>query len=367
MKNRSRYVRPAAIAISLALFAHLLRRTGLETLLQNLRQLGWSISFVILLSGFRHLLRAQAWSWCVPAKGAHPSALRLFGPRLVGEALNDLTPAGPLLGEPAKIVAASKWLPAKDAASSVVIENLIYILSALLFMLSGIVLALIKLVALRSLLWLGGGLLICFLGPVALLLWAVGRRKLLLGSILDYLNRRRFRWSLLERHTPSLRLIESTVSDFFRERRRTFVAVLAAELATNVTGIAEAYVILALTAAHSSWLAAYLVESGSRAVQLAFSFIPLGIGVQEGATAATLQALGYAASAGVSLAIIRKIRSLFWAAAGLCFMTGYSIVLPGEEKIAVSQRQMSHSAPVVAISDETEARAVLREIRRLAS
>ena len=321
MKNYSRYVRPAATIISLALFVHLVRRTGLQNLLQNIRQLGWSILLVILLSGFRHLLRAQAWSWCVPVKGARPPALRLFGPRLVGEALNDLTPAGPLLGEPAKIVAASKWIPANDAASSVVIENLVYLLSALLFMLSGIVLALIKLAALRSLLWLDGGMLICFLGPVALLLWAAGRRKLLFGGILDCLNRRGLRCSLLERHAPSLRLIESTVSDFFRKRRRTFLAVLAAELATNVTGIAEAYVILAATAAHGSWLAAYLVESGSRAVQLAFSFVPLGLGVQEGATAAILQALGYAASEGVSLAIIRKVRSLFWAAAGLCFMT----------------------------------------------
>ena len=58
------------------------------------------------------------------------------------------------------------------------------------------------------------------------------------------------------------------------------------------------------------------MESAKRAAQLAFSFVPLGIGIQEGAAAATLQALGYAASEGVSLAIIRKIRTVFWAALG---------------------------------------------------
>jgi len=367
MKNYRRYVRPVATIISVALFARLVQRTGLETVRHNIRQLGWSIVLVILLSGVRHVLRAQAWSWCVQTNGVRPPALQLLGPRLMGEALNDLTPAGPLIGEPAKMVAVSKWIPAEDAASSVVVENLIYVLGAMLFMLSGIVLALIKLAAFRGLLWIGGGLLICFLVPIALLFWAVDRRTLLLGSVLDYLNRRGLRWSFLDRHAPSLRRIEWTVYDFFRDRKRSLVAVVTAEIATNFTGVAEAYLILTLTTAHSSVLVAYLVESASRAVQLAFSFIPLGLGVQEGATAATLQTFGYAASEGVSIAIIRKIRSLFWAAVGLCFMARYSAVLPVREKSAVEKRRISHSTLVVAMSHQTATREERVEIRRLAS
>ena len=166
----------------MALFARLVQRTGLETVLCNIRQLGWSMVLVILLSGIRHILRAQAWSWCVQTNGARPRALQLLGPRLMGEALNDLTPAGPLIGEPAKIVAVSKWIPAEDAASSVVVENLIYVLGAMLFMLSGIVLALVKLAAFRGLLWIGGGLLICFLVPIALLFWAVGSADVVAGE-----------------------------------------------------------------------------------------------------------------------------------------------------------------------------------------
>jgi len=364
MKNNSRYLRPVVAMVSMALFAYLLRRTGVETVLQNVRQLGWFIFLVILLSGLRHVLRAHAWSWCVQSTGARPTALQLLGPRLMGEALNDLTPAGPLIGEPAKIVAVSKWIRSQDAASSVILENLIYILGALLFMLSGIVLALIKLASLRTLLWIGLALVICFLIGAALLFRAVDRRILLLGGMLDYLNRRGLRWSSLDRHAASLRLVESTVCDFFRNRRRTFMAVLAAEVATNFTGVAEACVILTLTAKHSSIFPAYLVESASRAAQLVFSFVPLGLGVQEGASAAALQALGYAASAGVSIAIIRKIRSLFWAAVGLCFITEYSAVLRVRRNHTVDETKIPHSAPVVAMPHPS---AELCEIRRLAS
>jgi uncharacterized membrane protein YbhN (UPF0104 family) len=70
-------------------------------------------------------------------------------------------------------------------------------------------------------------------------------------------------------------------------------------------------------------------------VQLAFSFVPLGLGIQEGAAAATMQALGYTPTEGVSLAIIRKIRSVFWAALGLLLAARYSISRPAEEESTI--------------------------------
>jgi hypothetical protein len=157
------------------------------------------------------------------------------------------------------------------------------------------------------------------------------------------------------------------VYDFFRQRKRAFLGVFAAEIATNFTGICEAYVILAATTGSSSVLAAYLVETVSRAVQLAFSFVPLGLGVQEGATAATLQTLGGAAGAGVSLAIIRKIRSLFWAGIGLCLMPKYAAIFSARGKNEVEVRRISEIKPAVATAQQRRTRDEVYEIGRLAS
>ena len=332
MKVGLRYLRPIAGIASIALFFWLLQWTGPEVLLQNFRVLGWGVAALILLSGLRHILRALAWSYCVQTDGRRPLWFEFLGPRLVGEALNDLTPAGPLLGEPARVLAVSRLMPAQTAASSVVVEALIFGFGAFLFMISGIVLAVITVAALRGFWWIGGGLVGCFVACLALVWWAVNRRLFLLGGIFDSLKRRGWRWALLERHEQSVRAVEQTVYDFFLKSRRTFLAVLAIEIATNFTGIGEAYLILKVTTAHSSLFAAYLVESASRAVQLAFSFVPLGLGVQEGAAAATLQAIGYAASEGISLAVIRKIRSLFWAVIGLFLLARYSILFPAAER-----------------------------------
>ena len=332
MKTALGYLRPLAAIGSIALFAYLLQRTGPEAVLRNIRVLGWGVVALILLSGIRHVLRALAWSYCVDSSERRPAALQLLGPRLMGEALNDLTPAGPLFGEPAKVAAVSQLMSAQAGASSVILENLIYALGAVLFMLSGIVLAVVTVAALRGLWWIGGGLAICLLVCMAMVRWTASKRVLLISRMLDFIKRRGWRWAFLERHEESMRAVEQTIYDFFLKSRRTFLVVLAIEMGTNLTGVGEAYLILKGTAAHTSLLAAFLVESASRAVQLVFSFVPLGLGVQEGAAAATLRAVGYAASDGVSLAVIRKIRTLFWAVVGLFFVAKYSMVLPEAEK-----------------------------------
>jgi hypothetical protein len=341
MNALSRYIRFAASVASIALFVYLLQRTGTAAVFENVRVVGWGVVALILLSGARLVLRALGWSYCIQTNGRRPVALDLIGPRLMGEALSDLTPAGPLLGEPAKVVAVSRLIPVQAGASSVVIENLIYALSAVLFMLSGLVFALAALAALRGLWWVGGAVVIGSLACIWLACWTVSRQTLLLGTMLDFLKRLGLRWAFLERHEQSMRDVERTIYEFFLKSRSTFLAVLAIEIATHFTGVAEAYLILKVTTAHTSLFAAYLVESATRATQLAFSFIPLGLGVQEGAAAATLQAVGYAASEGVSLAIIRKVRSLFWAAIGLLFWARYSIVSPVAET-SVNSYETAH-------------------------
>ena len=215
-------------------------------------------------------------------------------------------------------------MPARSSVSSVIIENLIYYLTAVLFMLSGVILVLLKLTPSHRSGWLAGGLVICFLASMAAACWVVRRRISLLGKTLDYLKRVGLGRAFLERHEQDLRGIEAGIHDFLLTRKGLLLGLFGLEFATNFTGIGEAYLILKATTPHASLLAAYLVESANRAVQLVFAFVPLGLGVDEGMAAATLRALGYGASEGVSLAIIRKIRTVFWVALGLLLAAKYS-------------------------------------------
>ncbi len=62
-------------------------------------------------------------------------------------------------------------------------------------------------------------------------------------------------------------------------------------------------------------------------MNVAFKFIPLRAGVDEGGTGQVSKVLGLARATGVTLAIVRKGRDLFWAAIGigLLLKKGFSV------------------------------------------
>jgi uncharacterized membrane protein YbhN (UPF0104 family) len=334
MKRNLHYVQILATVASLALFVYMLRRASNTTVLDKARLLGWGVALLIVLSGTRHVLRTLAWHRCLEPDGRHTGLLDLFGLRLMGEALSSLTPAGPLVGETAKVWAASRRMPTQSTVSSVVVENLIYYLAAALFMLSAVVLVLLELATSHRFRWFAAGLVICFLACMLLAARSVRRRASLVQGILNCLRTLGFKCAFLKHHEHDLAAMEMEIYDFFLTRRALFLGLLALEFATNFTGIGEAYLILKATTAHTSVVAAYLAESTNRAVQLVFAFVPFGVGVDEGFAATTLRTLGYNASEGISLAIIRKIRTVFWVGIGLLLAARYSSARSGRERTA---------------------------------
>jgi glycosyltransferase 2 family protein len=162
MKKSPHTARTLALIASMVMFAYLLRRTSPATILGKARLLGFGFVILIVLSGVRQALRTIAWGHCVEPDGYRPGLLSLFGLRIVGEALSDVTPAGLLLGETTKVVVVSRRMSIQSGALSVVVENMIYALGAIFFMLSGVVLALLALTTGHTFRWLAGGLVICF-------------------------------------------------------------------------------------------------------------------------------------------------------------------------------------------------------------
>ncbi len=327
MKRLSRTFGLLALAAGLMLFLYLVTRAGVGTIEEKFAALGWGMAALIALSGAREGLRAVAWRQCLEAAEPRPGLARLLGLRLMGNAYTDITPAGPLLGESVKVWAGASSMPASSSAASVTIENLVYSAAAALFVFGGMALLVFAIVAPRRLqiaAYGAGGLL---LAAMVGLTWALRRREPVVGTALDWLQARGLRWTLIARHEQGIRNFGEKVHAFFRTRRAVFLRVLALEAAANLTGVGEAYVILRAAAGHASWLAAYLAEAATRVAHLAF-FIPLGLGTEEAAAGATLAALGYSLSTGVSLAVIRKGRTLFWDAAGLLFAARRAIWRP---------------------------------------
>jgi hypothetical protein len=294
----------------LALLAVVVARVGAAEIAADIRQVGWGLLLVIAIGGLRFLLRAIAWRLCLD----DPRALGIgaaFAAVICGDTIGNLTPLGPLVGEPAKAALVSKRTPLGPAVTALAIENVLYTLSAAAMIAAGMIALLARFelpAAMR-----GVGLLSIAATVVlfALALVALRRQPALVSRALGA-------WPRLARHADRVRALELQIYGFASAHRAVLPVLAAAEIGFHALGVAEAYLTLwLLNGTPPPLLTAFILETTNRLITVVFKFVPLRIGVDEAATAfLTQQVLGIGARAGLSTAIVRKVRVLFWAIAG---------------------------------------------------
>ncbi len=321
-----RKIKLVMLLICIGMFVLLIKETGPSLIASRVYDVGAGFLILILISGCRHLLRTTAWLYSIERQERRVRFRDLFAIRIAGDAITDLTFLGPLLGETVKGITLSRHVAAEHSASSVVVENLAYTFAVGLLVVTGLVLFLLEYPLPSSVL---AGTLITMgilLLSGALIGLAVKKRYQVAGRILDRLQRLNLSW--VERFRDKREKIvqfEENVYGFWHAHKAASVWILFLEIMSVLVGIIEAWVILYLTAHRTSLFAAFMVETVNRIVNLFFAFVPMRIGVDEGGAALVLKTIGYGAAEGVSLAIIRKIRMLFWVTVGLVIVSRYSI------------------------------------------
>jgi hypothetical protein len=104
----------------LALFAWLVWYVGPGEIWAGFRQIGWGLAIIIAIAGLRFAVRAAAWQRCLEP----PHHLRFrdaFAAVLSGDALGNITPLGPIVGEPAKAAFVRARVPIGAALTALAI------------------------------------------------------------------------------------------------------------------------------------------------------------------------------------------------------------------------------------------------------
>jgi hypothetical protein len=278
------------------------------------RQVGSGVAVVIALGGLRFLLRALAWRLCLDDPGSLSIGVA-FSAVVSGDAIGNLTPLGPLVGEPAKAALVRGRVPMAPVVAALAVENVLYTLSAAAMVAAGMIALLLTFElppdAAGALMRSVGEIAIA--GTIALFgvaLWLLWRQPALVSRALGVAP-------ALRKHADRIRALELEIYSFASRHPGTLVPVALAEIGFHALGVAEVYVTLwLLLGAPPSLMTSFLFETANRLVTVVFKFVPLRLGVDEAGTAGFATMIGVAAQTGLSLAIVRKMRVLFWAAAG---------------------------------------------------
>jgi hypothetical protein len=316
--------------LGLALFVTLIHRIGATPIISYIGQIGWGLAVLALTCGTRYFLRTLAWYLSIERSSRRLSLFALFNLRLAGETLGELMFAGLVVGESIKAIAASRWLPGVSAYSSVFMENLLFGLSVVIFLASGVFVLFLSTLLPLPILVLSGISVVFLLACGVILFLVLHQGWQVLSPLLSYVEKKQFGWESLERQAPQIRSFEDAVHGFYRSHRSLFLGLMGLEFSTHFIGVFEAWWILYMIHCKGTWMAAFLVESANRLINSFFSIVPLRLGV-DGGMALVLESIGYPTAVGVSLAIIRKVRLMVWMIPGL-FLIGKYSVQPGDSK-----------------------------------
>lgn len=316
------WLQAIAFLLGLGLLIYVINRVGLQPIFDALLRIGF-FGFLILLSisGSRHVFRTIAMSAAVPKEHRHFNFFQAFAARLGGEAISFLTFTGPLLGEATKVALLRKRVPLTYGVPALVVDNLLYNISVVFFILSGACVMLFtynlpplvyySLVAIAAIAALG----------IAAAGLAAKRRIMLLTWVLDQTARLRLSPKVILKRRQHIAHIESKVYDFYKHHPGVFFGMITCNLLGHVSSVLEVYVTLHMLGYRPNVAQAYIIESLTKVINFLFAFVPGTIGVYEGGTEVVLQTLGFAAATGVTLALVRKAGTIVWTSVGLLILT----------------------------------------------
>jgi hypothetical protein len=244
---------------------------------------------------------------------------RAFAATIAGDALGNVTPLGVLASEPTKVYFVRDRLATVAAVASVAAENAFYTASVLVMIGAG-ALTFFSVTDLAPSLRAGAQLVFAavILGGV-IGLWVLRRRP----AFLSTLARTVARWSGRTGTAPDrLREIEIHFYALLTWPAARIVRVICWEALFHVAAVAEVFLVLRLlpTGRAITIVDAFVLETTGRLITVAFKFVPYRLGIDEAGSAVVARALAIDPAVGVALALVRKLRILWWNAIGLVLL-----------------------------------------------
>ena len=301
------WVHVVTFLLGLSLLVFLIYKIGYQSLLQSVSNVGWGFVFIVALNITRHFLRSLSMYLAVDPKRRTFKYRSAVAARFGGEAVTFFTFTGPFLGDATKAVLLKKNVPLTYGASAVIIDNLLYYVSVIIVVLSGI----------AALLYFYGshspkmsnilvGIVIFSVAMFAALVAVVRFRLKPISIILNFFSKRKLSPKFILRKQDNLLAVETNIFEFYNARRADFFTIFGISMFVHLISFCEVYLALKLLAIDSSWSNAFIIESLTKVINAVFSFIPGTIGVYEGGNGIILRILGYTTAVGVALALVRR-------------------------------------------------------------
>jgi len=316
--------------LGLLLFAYFVRKAGVAQIIEGIKRLGFGFLLILAISAVRQVVRSLAWTKCFEA----PYFIRFrdaFAARVMGDALGNIIPlASVAISEPSKAAFVTHRVPLMAGLSALALENIFYGLSVALFVFSGTAALLLSFSLPKPLRYASIGALIATVVIVPLGYLGIRKQWKFLSGPMGLFHRRGVARGWMEKTIPRAQTLEDRIYGFYSRNRSRLLLIFLLEMCFHFTGVLEIYTTLwFISAIAPTLLTAFILESVNRVINVVVKFVPLRTGVDEAGTGMLAKVLGFTTAIGVTLAIVRKGRDIFWSGVGVALIVRRGLSIRG--------------------------------------
>lgn len=308
------------LVFGLAMLVVMVLQLNYDEVRNALHDAGYWFGAIIVLWAALYVLNTTSWMLIIKAGGkTHIPFWWLYKISVSGFALNYATPGGLMGGEPYRIMALTPLIGRERASSSVILFVMTHIFSHFWFWLLSVGIYLITqsptmpiavILALTT--------AFCMLG-----IWFFmrGYKKGLAMMLTRWLSKMPWmgKWArrLMEKQGDKLREIDTQIAALHKQNPVSFVSAVVLELLCRFLSSFEIMFVLLVIMPEVSYPSCVIILAFTSLFANLLFFIPLQLGGREGGFMLSASGLAMAASSGIFVALIVRIRELIWTAIGL--------------------------------------------------
>ncbi|MGC4113136.1 MAG: lysylphosphatidylglycerol synthase transmembrane domain-containing protein [Myxococcales bacterium] len=304
--------RPLSLALGIAVFAYLLHRVGLGTIVGSLGRIGPAFLLMPAASLAGLCVRALA---ILPLMepGSRLGIGAAVASRLAASALNLTIPALGIGGEAARLL----WVAPENrqrAVPAIILDNALLILADLVFLLLAIAVAVFWLALPRRLEWLALAVALATVLLALGLVWLTARA----GVSVPFVQvLRKVGFKSMAGKVPDAQAVDEALRGLWRDRPICVLQATAIQFASRLFLAAEIRIGLRLLHVPASPAEALIVSAAPIAANALFTFIPSQLGVQEGSLGVFFGLVGLDPQSGLVLGLVQRVGQLIQIPVGL--------------------------------------------------
>lgn len=308
-------MRASTFVLGAALLAYLLYSFGSAKVWLDLKSIGWGFVVIVALEAVVSAINARAWWRTLPTQSRHGSLTKLLLVQLAGSALNESVPAGPVYGEPMKVLLLKEQFPASVTTASLLSSKVAQALARALFVILGMLAASwsgkLEHLPVQS---LAIGFTLTAVGVAA---FTVLQIRGLSGPARMVSARLRFLGHWVERIEYGLGRVDEHLQELYTGRPSDFFASVILGLAGLGVGVVQVWLMMGWIGLERDWLSSLAIEAFAVLVSFVSFVIPGSLGVQEGGKLLIFAALGLPLSAGLSVGVAFRLNNIVTILEGL--------------------------------------------------